>query len=150
VSASTPSPVPRKPRLSGPLFDPQNADAFRAALTTTVKSKSADLKADVKRRAPVSDRPRDGAKAGTLRDSIKVRVSSNPRRITITVSSTAANPKGFPYAVAQEALSGFVSDALGAAAEPIMRGLQQTAGDFIAKCNTGVLPPSGEVRLPAE
>ena len=134
-----------KPRLTGPFFDLKHEAAIRGMLRRTAEAHGPKQEAAVKAAAPVAkaDREKGSHKAGTLRDSIKSKISVTKRRITLTVTSDALNPKGIPYGNAQNAKGpneGFIDDALAEQAEVLLGSIQAETLKFMADLNAGRLP----------
>lgn len=126
-------------KLSGPLFDPKHEGAFRARLLAAMKSEGRATEGAVVDATPVGG-GRKGHKGGALKESIRVRTTGAKRRITIAVTASAANPKGFPYGRAQEAHSGFVSNVLERRAGALMSSLRRAAIAFVEEVNAGANP----------
>lgn len=140
-------------KLSGPLFQPENAEKFKAHLAAAMESKARALETKIKAKAAVE--------TGVLRDSVKVTVAAaKPNKktgkgggkwIAIRAEATATRKRTegdgtrrygrVPYGVFRDHKDGFLTATVEAERAGLVADMGAAAKSFVASLNATPMPP---------
>ena len=153
MAAPAAKPSRSRVQLSGPFFDPQQAEKFKAHLRKALEPATQQLFAAIRARAPV--------KTGKLRDSIDLRIAmpkgKRARKITITAEGKATRPPTpgdpprrygrVPYGVFVDHRTGFLKKTFEDHYDEVFAAAQGGAKDWIRIMNGA--PTTGAAPAPA-